>query len=196
MKAEYTREGWRDFSQRYSGTFGWYEGKEGPVLVRLESVDESSLYFKDVSGMGYTAHPSRGNVFSFLPVIKGSYLYDGDVVVVERRPARQWKRGICIENTLIRNLKGNEYEVGFPILQKLFSGEEDRSVLKFKNDGTLPMLLSNQFSVGKDYGIYLYNTLIGEVDLDNKKVKLEENLFQQEIEDLVTKHSLGWAVTC
>ena len=196
MKAEYTREGWRDFNQRYSDTFGWFEGSNGPVLVRLDSVSETTLRFSDSNGMGYTANVDRGNTFSFIPVIKGCYMYNGDVVVVERKPARQWKRGICVDNTTIRNLNGDHYDVDFPILRELFSGNPDNSVARYKQEGILPVLLDNQFSVGKGLGIYLYTSLIGELDPVNKIVILEEELFKQEMQDLVNRHALGWEVKC
>lgn len=187
MKAEFLSDGWRDFHQRYRNTFGWFERKDGhPVLVKLTHIGEVSLEFTDESGFKYSAFADKGNFFTFLPVTKGCYLYDNKVVTVERIPARQWRRGICEDNTAISDILGNYYPIDFQVIKAIFTGQ-NVSVEQYKEAKKLPVLLNNQFHI-EEMGMYLYNRRIG--DFGGDTIILNEPLFKQELEDLMKQHQL------
>lgn len=198
MKVEYNSDGYRDFSQRYSDTYGWLEreGKES-ILVKLLSVDHDSLKFMDKRGMEFFARPDMGNYFSFIPVVKGSYLYKGDVVVVQRRPARQWKRGICEDNTSI-TIPGpiggfrNVLDISFDVLEELFYPKPNFSVPIFRETRKGDAVLFNhQFSIYKNL-IYVYDQCIG--NYESGKFVLNDGTFMQEVQDIINLNKLDMEV--
>lgn len=198
MKVEYNSDGYRDFSQRYSGTYGWLEreGKES-LLVKLLEVDHASLKFMDKRGMEFFARPDMGNYFSFLPVVKGSYLYKDDIVVVQRRPARQWKRGICEDNTSITKPSPvgefkDSLAISFEVLDEIFYPKPNFSVSIFRETRMGNVVLFNhQFSIYKGL-IYVYDMCIGKYE--NGKFILNDGTFLQEIQDLITMNKLDMEV--
>lgn len=195
MKVLYTSEGVHDFSQRYEGTFGWIDrANASSLMVKLTSVTPNTLTFQDKKNIEYYARADRDVWFSFLPVKKGSYLFHDEIVVVERRPARQWKRGICEENTTIRKLSGEFLPVSFEILQEVFDPSPNYTVQKFRDDGDGGcVLLNNQFSIYKDF-VYLYSVLIGRYERGT--ITLDNDVFLQEIKDICRDKNLSLEVVC
>ncbi len=192
MKEEFKSDGWRDFAQRYQGTFGFYEREnKARLLVQLVKVSETQLTFTDKTGLKYFANPDKGNVFSFIPVERGCYNYGADVVTCKRVPARQWKRGLCPENTNISSLREKRsLPVDFTTLEIMFPVEEGRSstqLANFKAYLAGNVAFDNMFSLVENK-LYLYDNLIGTYGM--RTFTLTNHLFKQEVNDLVTRHQL------
>jgi hypothetical protein len=189
MKVEFTSYGTRDFVQRYAETYGWLERPGKPsLLVKLLKIRENSLIFTDETGFEYTALSDRGNWFSFIPVVKGSYLYQDSIVVVQRVPARQWRRGICEDNTSIRTLDHQSLNVNFETLKALFSPIRNTTIETFKE--TLignRVLFNNQFSLYQNR-FFVYENFIG--TYEPGKVTLNNDLFQQEVADIFNSFNI------
>jgi len=187
MKTEFLSDGWRDFHQRYKDTFGWFEREGKPsVLVKLVSIEAHGLEFVDEQGFRYNAYPDKGNFFTFLPVVKGCYLFGDKVVTVERIPARQWRRGICNDNTSITNTAGYFYSVDFPIIKAIFTGQNN-TIERYKLAKQLPVLLNSQFHIEHE-GVFVYNKRIGNFGDDT--IILDDSVFSQELGDLMKQHQL------
>lgn len=196
MKEEFKSDGWKDFSQRYQGTFGFFERENAPrLLVQLVKVGETQLTFTDKAGMSYFANPDRGNVFSFIPVERGSYNFGSDVVMCSRVPARQWKRGLCIENTHIQSLSdGSSLPVDFTTLEIMFPVKEGRSSIpleRFKATLSGNVAFDTMFSLVNNR-LFLYEREIG--TYTNHLFTLTNHLFKQEVTDLITRHQLPISV--
>jgi len=186
MKEEFKAAGWRDFAQRYQGTFGWFHTeKKERMLVQLVEVNESSLMFQAKDGMKYFANPDKGNVFEFIPVTKGVYQLGKDVVFVTRKPARQWKRGLCLENTYLYNLvSGEQLMVDFSSVTAVFGGSDGVMLEAFKKDMSPNYVaLDNIFSVVANK-LMLYNNRVGVLDRAKRQVTMDSPLFKQEVQDL------------
>lgn len=184
MKEEFKRERWEDFQARYQGTYGWYSLSNRKVLVRLTRVREDSLTFTDKTGFEYSANPDCGNVFTFLPLTRGCYQYKENVVVVQRVPRRQWKRGICDGNTSIHVIGQGAIAVDFDVLEEIF---KPKAEIPF-NINT-PTAINNIFSIVMGY-VYLYDRPIAKVDKAKMEISCLTNLFKQEIQDLCRNYSL------
>lgn len=188
MKEEFKSDFWNDFKQRYQGTYGWFEkANQSKLLVYLRSVEEDRLSFQDKDGFKFTANADQGNTFTFLPVVRGCFNYGPDGVVVTRRnPARMWKRGMCDENTSIFSLDTQRsVGVNFTTLEEIFGDKPNTALARFKQTYTGNVAIDPVFSVVGD-GLYLYENRIG--DYANREFTLTSDLFQQEINDLVTRH--------
>ncbi len=190
MKEEFKSAGWKDFQQRFQGTFGWFEtANKRPMLVQLTKVSDTRLLFTNKDGMEMIANPDKENVFTFIPVERGVYDTGKTVVYVERIPNRQWKRGICDENSKIIDLETNDQlRCSFELLESIFSKPSSRGVV-FNNIVAF---------IGDT--VYLYNRVIG--TKDKKAITLSDNLFEQEVSDIVRDHKLNlevrvkWLVNC
>lgn len=184
MREEYKANEWRDFKQRYEGTYGWYETDSGKkVLVLLTEVTDKELRFIDKSENSYTAIPDKGNTFQFLPIERGVHNITGDIIYCERIPARQWRRGLHISNTRMTSLLSNKHRApDFGILEQIFEQKDDSLLRAFQKNGTGSAALNSTFSiVGKAvkcYSINIGTFLKGKITLDNP-------LFHQEICDVV-----------
>ena len=191
MKVEFKSEGYRDFAQRYIGTYGWYERKSGtPVLVKLTDLDEFNLYFQDKVGMKYKALADAGNFFSFIPVIKGCYFYSGIPVLIKRIPAKQYRRGICDDNTSITAIGDNfALDVTFSIMESIFSGKLETGLEEFRTGYIGKVILDRMFVISFDK-IYLYDIPIGNYNWTTRQIDMENSLFKQEVEDCIRDANL------
>lgn len=191
MKEEFKSDHWKDFSQRYQGTYGWYEREDkGKLLVYLAKVDEDNLTFQDESGFKYYARPDKDNYFTFIPVERGCYNFEtNEVVVVRRHPARQWKRGLCSENTIIQRLSDNQnLGVGFKVLDSIFTPKPNTALERFKAHRDCNVAFDRTLAHvnGK---LYIYNNVIGEYKTGG--FHLSNALFKQEVEDVVKRNNLN-----
>jgi hypothetical protein len=192
MKEEFKAAGWRDFAQRYENTFGWFITELGErKLVQLTDVTDAVLRFVSKEGMTYFAHADKGNVFEFIPVTKGVYQYGEDVVYVCRKPARQWKRGLCHDNTLIQNLSyGGFIEVDFPIIESIYKDNDNVVLEKFREDmSPFNVALDNIFSINGNR-LMLYGNNIGMFNREREEVILTSPIFKQEVKDLFRSLSM------
>ena len=184
--AEYTSGFSRDFRQRYNGVFGFYttgSGKE--ILVKISDVGERQCKFVDADGDEYFAYPDKGVSFKFIPVNRKLFIHNGSLCCAQRKPARQWQRGICESNTQITNISGGFVEkIDFQRLISYLSGGKDEYFV---------MRISDKFGFYFDR-VYLYDVRIGKKDGDT--ITLENSLFVQELKDAVRDAKLDIKVLC
>lgn len=198
MIEEFTRRGANDFNRRYTGTFGHFLKEDGSkIMVMVEEVGEDSVRFSDKARNPYTANADRGNRFEFLPVEQGLYDLNNDLVYVSRRPARQWKRGICVDNTrLYSHLHATELGVTHPRLDAMFGAKPKdyfQKTLKDYCEGKRHgIALSQQFGCWAER-LYIYSRCVGTVDRNNGVIQVEK-MFSQELKDLVRDKELPFKV--
>jgi hypothetical protein len=179
---EFTSAGSRDFRQRYLDVYGYFPTSNGDVLVKVTSVDEHKTVFTDAKGLQYTAYADKGVMFKFIPVIKRLFFFNNDLCLAQRKPARQYQRGICHANTTIVGIVGGYFDVGFDIINAY--GKPVKSV------GSNCLL--NDITAIYDGTVYLYNTNIGTVF--GKHIVLSQPLFKQEVMDAVRNAELDYEV--
>ena len=186
LKEEFKSDSSRDFHARYGGTFGWYERAiDDRLLVQLKESDQMSLHFEDQNGIKYEAQADKGNVFCFIPVERKLHNVDGDVWMTSRIPARQWKRGMCAANTRIHSLSDNrKLPVNFSTISNLFanSTEQERA---FRKGMAVNIAISDSFAIVGSK-VYLYDIEIGV--FKKEQIVLNDNLFIQEVKDVVSRN--------
>lgn len=191
MKEVFTSSGYSDFKQRYANTYGWYEKEDkSQILVNVASVDADRVVFRDDKGIDYFAYADFGNVFTFLPVQRGLYWYEGSIIYMSRLPARQYKRGICDNNTSIFDMhKQYAVAVDYHLLKTIFGKQENPSLEKFKTTYTGDVLFNKTFAIIGEK-VFLYNIVIGTYNTSKKEITLENSLFQQELQDVMRINQL------
>ena len=101
----------QDFRRRWEGTFVWLhmEEKDKECLVKIREVEESASksgvlhldsaeYGAITINMGSEGHSIK---FKYPPV--GVFQFKKDAVVFRRKPTRQYRRGICSDNSVLEN---------------------------------------------------------------------------------------------
>jgi hypothetical protein len=187
----------RDFRQRYLSSFGFFTTESGKrVLVRMESVEDQRVSFKDKDGVNYVAHADVGVVFEFIPVSKRLYMKGKDLVFIRRRPARQWSRGINQANTQVTVLGRGEVGVDFAYVDASLSPpliNIKAEVERLERKETYALALSDMFGVvGQD--LYVYGENIGVWSADRREIVLDEPVFRQEILDLLARNEINYKV--
>lgn len=183
MHDSLTSANWRDFSQRYQGTYGWLcnNNKEIPVLI--ESVSESMVVFKGLGGEEYFTYADRDVKFKFMPLNRQLVLggNTGSLYYISRQPARQWSRGICANNTRIQQLHANgritSRDVNNTIMDDILKASKENN----QTVGNIT-LLNNMFAVCGGF-VWLYNQAIGTYENGVITMGANSSVFAQELQD-------------
>jgi len=189
---EFTSGGARDFRQRYLGVWGYYPTPSGEkLLVYMSNINERETRFIDAQGIEYTAKADQGVFFQFIPIEKRLFTHDNMLVLAERRPARQYSRGMSDANTLFKEVR---YSDPLSITAKTITSYAN-PVYDVVIDISKPVqLLSPMFGIIHSHSIYLYDRLIGNVTFNKKAepvLMVTEPLFYQELVDVVRERKIN-----
>ena len=179
----------KDFRQRYNASWGYYtiEGSKKRILVQMIAVGEERADFIDEGGVAYHAWADQGVEFEFIPVQKKLFVHNDKLLFVRRNPSRMWSRGVNTQNTLISEVKyGSRVYLSFEVIRAAFEAPPAEI-----NREKPAYILSDAFGV-QDNVLYVYNEKLGKIK--GSTIKLDNNLFRQEILDLVFKHNLNLTV--
>jgi hypothetical protein len=101
VKDTCTRNNIGDFSARYLDTLCWYTTSTGKTIpVYISEINAEQVGFRDVHGNQYYNEIGETCQFDYDQVAAGWYVDPKrGPLFLARRPARQWKRGICSANT-------------------------------------------------------------------------------------------------
>jgi len=185
---------YRDFHQRYRGTFGWLLNKDKEIPVFIRDVSETTVSFQGLSGEEYFAYADKQVMFKFLPLKRRITMgADGTVYSISRRPARQWRRGVCADNTFIYKLThagptGCRIDVG--TIANIINGSSEKVANK------QVVLLSDQFAIVHNL-VYLYEYAIGRLDGTTGNITIVDtkfDQFKQELRDLIRDNKLNYKV--
>lgn len=182
---------YRDFSQRYRGTFGWLVSKDKDVPVLIREVSDTVVTFQGLNGEEYFAYADKDVMFKFLPLKRRITLgSDGNLYAISRHPARQYRRGVCADNTHV-----NQLTAGGPInrivdvstINTIILGEAAKPA-----PGTVK--LSDQFAIVGTM-LYLYEYMIGTV-VSNSDIMVDKKYlsFVQELRDAIRNGSFKYRI--
>lgn len=185
----------RDFNARYMDTFGFLTQGSPPTrkLVHIVDANEERVYFKqDDSEMKFHANCDAGVMFEFIPVDHGWYnVARGAPVLLERVPARQWKRGISRSNTCIyalQDTKENRYSSlnpirpSFTVLNAVFTQPVPYA---FDPERKTGVAFSKHFVLTPAKKVMFYRAEIGA--FDGTRIVLDSSIVEQEVRDALRR---------
>jgi hypothetical protein len=175
----------QDFRRRWEGTFAWlYMDKlDEEILVYINRVEDSSdkvatigvtnkKYGQLVLHLGSEEYELR---FKYPPV--GVFQHGDDVLLFRRRPARQYRRGICADNSVIwnvtRNVVGNRARFDASEVQSAFDHVTygEAQALKLLESGSARgVAMRNNYSLllsmdeGSDYVLWHWDVPVARVN--------------------------------
>jgi hypothetical protein len=185
----------QDFRRRWEGTYIWLsiEGR-GDELVHLDAVDTSSgtkvatlNLSSDKIGKLSINLGSAGHTLQFRYPPVGVFQFKENAYVFYRRPMRQYRRGICGDNSLMwnvsRNLTGNVCRWTPQEVRAAFEHEtyDITTALTLLEKGYKGVALDSNFSLTQsmfenpDYVLWHWTHPIGRVNSKGKVTQLYEN---------------------
>lgn len=198
MRDSYTSENHRDFNARYAHTYGWLIQGDKRSLVFMEEGDEERFTFTTGGLQRYTAYIDGGAVFEFIPIKMGWFnASDGRIIFLERHPARQWKRGICGDNTWAYSYASwggiGAERVTYELLKSIFVDAPVITNLDIiaKTISKQPVALSQHFALANG-NVFFYKTSVGA--FNNGQIKLTNTIMQQELSDCIRRSGLPWSI--
>lgn len=173
-----------DFSQRYSNTWCWYVDGNKKTLVRITRVNVQRVEFVDKDGWEFKANVDGGAVFEFSQVPSGWYIDQEEKPwLFQRRPARQWKRGICEQNTYTYTIVNDRL-----ILVDL----TPQSLLSLENAGKTNSSVLSKFFCVTDSRVYCLNSMIGV--REGNKISMLKPQFKQELSDAIRRSKNNYQI--
>lgn len=191
MRATLTFRNHQDFRARYSGTYGWYIKDNTRKLVQITNSDRNFVFFSDDSDFEFNAKVDSGINFEFIPVDKGWFNgVSGQVYFLCRHPARQWKRGIHVDNTLVYQINQMNFNIGvsYSVLSDIFIDNFDN----WGKKEVPPYAISKQFAIDANRNVWFYNVIVGKVKDD--VITLETPLVLQELTDVLKRKNFNYKV--
>lgn len=151
----------QDFRRRWEGTYVYLfmEKSNEEILVHVDRIEDntdkvatlavtSQRYGQLVLNFGSADHELR---FKYPPV--GVFQFGDDSYLFRRRPARQFRRGICPDNSFIWNITkgvvGNRVRFAAAEVQAAFDSKKFGlgQALKMLSSGSRGVALENNFSI-------------------------------------------------
>lgn len=191
-----TSENHRDFGARYKGTWGYYiSDLNGKTLVKVVNVSHEEVLFCDIEGNTYKGFVDKGMLFDFIPVNKGYFNAPECVYWFERVAARQWQRGISLNNTAVSIFNGDIFQVAKleTAINAVFNPKNHIASVKdsweaYKNNSKYAVALSKHFAIGA-YKVYFYKQPIG--NIKGNVIFLDNDIVVQELNDSIVRNALN-----
>lgn len=194
-----------DFRRRYEGTYVFLnmESKGADTLVYVQKVAESSSkigvlhlvseqYGAMTLNIGSEGHSLK---FKYPPV--GVFQYGRDAYLFRRRPQRQYRRGICSDNSTLKNItqsfagnftEWNAKEVQAAYDHKTYSVKDALTALS--DNKMRSVALADNFSVSKtllktpEHVVWAWNYPIARCTTTGKLTTVYEEVFKPQLEEL------------
>ena len=198
MKATLSRFNAGDFRQRHADTFGFIQVNGKPKLVYVNDVDSDSTTFSDIDGFRYTAKADGGFEFDFIPVERKWHNVPDGAILSVRHAARQWRRGICPNNTQLFEISRrgfNAIGVEFATVSKIYeTAALTAKEIQDRYNSSVPVALNHAFAVDGKNRVYLFDRVIG-ARVKPNEVNLTMPIVTQELLDCFRDVGLDVVVT-
>lgn len=198
----------QDFRRRWEGTFVWLgiDGR-GDELVKLERIENSSTKVatlhltSDRVGALSLNFGSEGHSLQFRYPPVGVYQHERDAYVFYRRPQRQYRRGICPDNSIMwnvtRNLVGNRCGWNYSEVRAAFEHEtfSITTALTLLEKGYKGVALDGNFSLTQsvfetpEYILFHWVHPIARINTKGQMTHLYENGYKDVVARMGFNHA-------
>lgn len=192
-----------DFRRRWEQTFVWLKmkGKGTETLVHIRRVEddeskvgvlhlESADYGSMTINLGSADHSL---LFKYPP--SGVFQYGQTAAIYRRRPARQWRRGICTDNSALiaphRDITGTRYSFNIATIGAAFKHQTytaAEGVQMLNNRQARSVALNNNFSLclsptlsSNDYLVLFWDNVVARCDTKGQLTAVFEKVMEPEL---------------
>lgn len=187
-----TPRNWRDIERYFNGTFVKFR-EHGDRLFYIERVRETEITGTCEGDEPFIVYLHNDQPYELDYVLprKAVFQYKQDAVLLQRMPARQYRRGLCEDNVRITRVTGGDrLSLGFPLLSAFVTKQtyyDPAEALFGKTGSKRSLALSNRLSFDKHTARLLIDmTPIAQLDRD-RGVLQANGLFADEIKTVFNK---------
>lgn len=196
---KFCQENWKDIQKYFQGSYMKFPSFAGDVVHMVDRVDEDKVRGKFYAGgeiqpfefalwsMEDEEH-NCPDVDFVLPIKSWFAGPNGEALFLYRNPSRQYRRGVCEDNTNVEELSYGEFEarsLTLPILTAYVGKQAFPGFAGLAGRHGKSTVLSQRIAVSDSGMLYADKTKIGKVDFDKKLVFITEPLFVPEVSALL-----------
>jgi len=179
--------------QRYQGCFGYLCVDNKEIAVVINQIKPGQIDYS-TSAMNNLFIIAGADVeFNFQPLRPGYNPTTKGLYFVQRIPARQWRRGICPDNSRVFTCKNGLKAAAWnnnAIFSLLENGISFRESVK-NYETNKYAALSKHFAL-MDTTLYFYDQQVGA--LTDNVIKLPTPDIAQELSDVIKRNNYPWSV--
>jgi len=187
-----------DFRRRYEGTYAWLwmDRTQEETLIHIDRIEDNNdkvatinvtgaKYGQLVLNLGSEEYELR---FKYPPV--GVFQHGDDAMFFRRRPMRQFRRGICADNSYLgnctRGFVGNRARFGTPEVQSAFDHKTfgEKEALKMLDGGKhRGVALRNNFAMiltvdeNPDHLLFHWDQPVARINTKGKVTRVYEKAY-------------------
>jgi len=187
-----------DINKYYRHTFVKFK-ETGDTLYYIRDVNHRMIRGTDQDGTEFELYLSEDHPYEVDYVLpnKSFFQLAKSACLLQRIPAKQYRRGLCAENTRITRIgtTGNlvSMDLSFDVL-KAFVGKQtfpSLSVVLTKKMKSASIALSSRFAYVPSNGIIFADLMpVAQVDKKERKITMLYNIFKPEIVELAKNTEL------
>ena len=195
---QFKTDNYDDIKKYYAGTF--IKVKEyGDLLFRIDRVERTSVSGMVEDGREFVLYMDQDNPYEIDYVLphKSFFQFGADACQLYRVPARQYRRGLCIDNTRIARLnsKGQQEQLGdlsFESLKAFVAKQPfytlTKATSKENKEGLHSYVLTPRMVYHRNTkGIYIDLVRVADVDVASSTVTMKHPVFKAEIQNFLSK---------
>ena len=189
----FTSDNYEDIHRYYRCTYVKFK-EMGERLFYIRDVGHSLVRGTDEDGTEFELYLNHDNPYEVDYVLphKSYFQYAKRACMLQRIPAKQYRRGLCAENTRLTALgkAGGlvNVDIGFDVLKAFVSKQafpSIKTILTMKNK-PLSVALSPRFAFVTEPGLIVADQLtVATVDKKQQQVTIHQKIFRPEIMNLI-----------
>lgn len=190
---QFNTNNWEDIQRYYRHTYVKFK-ETGDTLFYVRDVRPDKVTGTDQDGTEFALHLNEDDPYEVDYVLpnKSYFQYAKRACMLQRIPAKQYRRGICSDNVRITGLSKTgglvAIELSFDTLKAFVSKQafpSMRTVLMQKSK-PLSIAMSPRFAFVPEGGfLFCDQTCVAQIDKKTKKVNILHPIFKPEIEKLI-----------
>ena len=191
---EFTSSNYQDIDRYFQGTYVKFD-EFGDRLFFIEQVTPTAVHGRDEDGTVFELALDNSIPYSVNYILphKAVFQYKDNAHIMQRIPARQYRRGLCSNNCQVVNLgTGSKVELTFSLLKAFVTKQQYFSFHKaFNAKGKLKTVaLSSRMSFLRPTGgIFVDMTQVATFDYETKKITMLYKEFLPEIMQHMVDHN-------
>lgn len=195
---DFTSSNWRDIQKYYECTYVKFS-EFGDRLFYIQQVRPDGISGIDDEQTAFEMYLSDAAPYTvnYLLPHKATFQWKDSVYLLQRIPARQYRRGLCSDNTMITNVAtGVKIEIGFNSLKAFVSKPCYSSFSNAFNTKvkTKAIALSPRMTYLRSGFILIDSHKVAQFDYTTKRILMIHKLFLPEIMQHMVDHNEQYEV--
>lgn len=184
---------WEDIHKYYRGTYVKFKNF-GDTLFYIANVTPTQITGTDQDNNPFVLDLNEEAPFEMDYVLphRAVFQYGDNAVVLQRRPERQYRRGLCTNNVqVLRVGSTSRMELTFDLLKAYVAKQQYYRLTDISNTTKDSLALGQRLSVLVGTGdILLDNTIIGRYLVQKKAIRVRHSNFRKELEEMAKEYGL------